>query len=508
YGPVGATLACLLGRYGVKTTVIDKETGIFMAPRAIALDNEALRVLQMAGLTEESFDRVPIPYVKMHGPLIGEFAHANTSGVIDGHPKLVTFYQPDLEKALRSELEKHSSVDVKLGVELLDFDNRKDGVEARVNVGEPKAQKIKAKFLIGADGAASLVREMIGQDFTGTTYTEDWLIVDAKNVPNPIDHIEFICDPKRPTPHMVAPNGRTRWEFMLQPGESREEMESDESIRKLLKPWGSPEDMTIERKAVYRFHARCCKSFSQKSVHLVGDAAHITPPFVGQGLVAGLRDAANLGWKLAMVTRGTASTKVLDSYDTERRPHAQAMIRLARTIGAAIMPRNKAKALLVHGFMRTLRSIPATRPMLEELGIKPENKFKKGLFKSGSGRLTRGGCIPQALMRSPSGEYQLSDEALNDQLTLIGFGCNPAKHLSKKSLEQFERSGGQIIQFGLPNTPDKASAECWEDVTGELVPKAAPYGWAAVVRPDRVVVTDGPIQSCDKLVAETLALLK
>ncbi|MBB5443789.1 2-polyprenyl-6-methoxyphenol hydroxylase-like FAD-dependent oxidoreductase [Paraburkholderia sp. WSM4177] len=147
---------------------------------------------------------------------------------------------------------------------------------------------VRARYLVGADGASSLV----GQQLKGKTFAEDWLIVDARHVPRPVDHIEFICDHRRPTPRMVAPDGRERWEFMLGPGERREDMKSETLIRELLSPWGNVDDMINERKAVYRFHARTVDAFSNGRVFLAGDAANITPPFVGQGLVAGLRDAA------------------------------------------------------------------------------------------------------------------------------------------------------------------------------------------------------------------------
>ncbi len=506
YGPVGAALACLLGRYGVRTCVIDKATEIFMSPRAIALDNEALRILQMVGLSEQAFDRVPIPYVKMHSPYVGQFAHINTSGTIDGHPKLVTFYQPDLERALREEAASHATVDVRLGIELLSL-KQVEGVEATVRDNNGQESMIRTRFVVGADGASSRVRQLIGQDFKGRSYAEDWLIVDAKNVPASIDHVEFICDPKRPTPHMVAPGGRTRWEFMLQPGEKREEMESDEALKTLLAPWGNPDDMEIERRAIYRFHALCCKSFSKGKVFLVGDAAHVTPPFVGQGLVAGLRDVANLGWKLAWVAQGWAAPRILDSYDQERRPHAKAMIQLARFMGSMVMPQNALAAIGLHGVMRSARANPALRPFLEDLGVKPKNRFSKGLFTKGRGRLRRGACLPQFWLRDQEHQLRLSDDILADSLTLVGFGRDPAEHLTDAERDLFLSSGGHITQICLPGEALHRGSAAWEDISGALLPDAAPYGWCAVIRPDRVVVNDGPVTDAARLLESTRELM-
>jgi 3-(3-hydroxy-phenyl)propionate hydroxylase len=520
FGPVGATLANLLGKYGVRTLVVDKATEIFMAPRAIALDNEALRILQLAGLPEDAFERIAIPYVRMRSPYFGEFARINSAGEIDGHPKLVTFYQPQLERALRETLTSYANVRTLLGMELLELAQDEAGVIAHLRGADGADFTVAAKYLIGADGAGSRVRALIGQEFKGSTYAQDWLIVDAKHVPQPIDHIEFLCDPKRPTPHMVAPGDRQRWEFMLRPNETREEMERDATIQELLQPWGRAEDMHIERKAVYRFHARCADCFQSGRVFLAGDAAHITPPFAGQGLVAGLRDAANLSWKLAWVLNGRASASVLDSYDVERRPHAKAMIGLAKFLGRLIMPSNTAMAILVHGFIRLLRFIPSQRAYFDDLGIKPQNRFRKGLFVRGvsRARIVRGALLPQGWVRDAAGVTSLSDDVLGASLTLVGFGGDPAAHLDAGTTRAFAAAGGRIVRIGHRGqpqrpaskgalTPSHCSDPIFEDLNSALVPGFAPVGWAAIVRPDRTVLHDGPIDAAAALVRESLELL-
>src|SRR5208283_3375576 len=174
YGPVGATIVNLLARYGVRVLAVDKAKDIFMAPRAIALDNEALRILQLAGLEDGDFDKVAIPYVRMLSPLLGEFGRINTLGHIDGHPKLVTFYQPELEAALRRRAAETGRVQAALGVALTGFVENADGVVATLDVGDGRTRAVRARYLVGADGASSLVRQVIGQEFTGQTYAEDW----------------------------------------------------------------------------------------------------------------------------------------------------------------------------------------------------------------------------------------------------------------------------------------------------------------------------------------------
>lgn len=507
YGPVGAALTALLGRYGVKVLVVDKAPDILMAPRAIALDNEALRILQMVGLAEDAFDKVAIPFVRMHCPFVGEFGRVNSSGSIDGHPKLVTFYQPDLERALRRLVAGHASTTELTSTEMLGFEEVPEGLRVSLRLADGSGATMHARYLVGADGAGSMVRKAIGQDFQGQTYAEDWLIVDAKDVPGGFDHVEFICDPARPTPHMIAPGNRLRWEFMLQPGEIREEMEKDETIARLLAPWAKAGELRIERKAVYRFHARSCARYSQGRTFLVGDAAHITPPFVGQGLVAGLRDAANLAWKLAWVVKQQASPAILESYDQERRPHATKMIALAKLMGKLVMPRNRLMAILVHGAMALARTIPAVRRYLDDLGIKPKNEFDAGLFLKGSSRLRRGGVLPQGWVRSPEGVVALSDDALGSALNLVGFGRDPSDHLSKDTAARWAARGGSVLQFRQRGESVHRGANAYEDLDNSLTPGGAPYGWCAVVRPDRTVLHDGPIEDAERLVHESLALL-
>lgn len=516
-GPVGAAAANLLGRYGVRTLVIEKATEIFTAPRAIALDNEALRILQMAGLEEDAFERISIAKVQMHSPLFGQYARANTAGTLDGHPRLVTFYQPDLERALRGRVAQYTCVTTSLGTELCGFGEDNDGVRAEVRMPDGETVTVRARYIVGADGANSFVRRHAGLGFEGKTFTQDWLIIDALNVPNPIDHVEFICDPRRPTPHMVAPGGRQRWEFMLQAGETRDAMETPEKIRELLSPWCKPEDITIERTAVYRFHARIVDRFSRGRAFLVGDAAHITPPFVGQGLVAGLRDVANLCWKLAWVTKGRAAPTILDSYDTERRPHARAVINLALLMGKLVMPRNRAAAFTIHGAMALLQRLPWASGFFGDLKIKTPARFKQGLFRHGRtrARLVRGALLPQGLARRGSEAIVPSDEALDTDLVLLGFGCDPAPRLSPPLHEAWRQAGGNIVHLRHggqarhmrgDGAPTYAVRE-WQDMSDRLFPGVAPVGWIAVVRPDRTVMHDGPVESVDGIVRECLALL-
>ncbi len=509
-GPVGATLASLLGRHGVDTVVLDESREIVSLPRAISLDNDALRILQLAGVPEGAFPITVIPYVQMRSPIYGAYARGNTAGRLDGHPKLVTFYQPDLEVALRAVLEGRETVCMESGVRVMEVRNEPHGVRVTAARDDGNELCVEAKYAVGCDGASSFVRGAVGLDFQGETYAQDWLVVDQRNVAQPIDHVEFWCDPARPSPRMPAPGGRQRWEFMLRPGETREQMERESVARELMRPWTNGADVDIERLAVYRFHARIAKRFSVGRVFLAGDAAHVTPPFAGQGLVSGLRDAANLAWKLAWTLRGWASADILGSYDVERRAHAAATIDLARFMGRMIMPSNMPAAFAVHGVMRMIDLLPLTRRLFRDLEIKPKNAFSRGLFarRRLRGRLTPGSAFPQGVVREGE-RVLLSDDVLGTALCLVGFGVDPASGLAEPTKTRWLAAGGQLVhihrRWQAP-TAASCSRHC-EDVDGAFVPRAAPVGWTAAVRPDHTVMCEGPASDVTRVVQDALALL-
>ena len=271
----------------------------------------------------------------------------------------------------------------------------------------------------------------------------------------------------------------------------------------------TPEEyLEIERKAVYRFHARCCNRFSKGRVFLAGDAAHITPPFVGQGLVAGLRDGANLAWKLAWVLHGQAAPSILDTYDAERRPHAQAMINLAKLMGRLVMPRNKVAAFFIHGMMRTLALTPASRKYFEQLDIKPKNIFKRGLFvqhRRGD-KLIRGSLFPQAWVRNTQQQIQLSDDALGHNLTLVGFGVDPLALLSAAEVLSWTKMGGHFLQIGPCGRRSESGCDFIEDLNHDILPLAA-KGTLVAIRPDRIIMHHAPGFDAGSLVRDCLILM-
>ena len=342
--PVGATLANLLALRGVSVAVLDRETGIFPLPRAIQFDGEAMRVFQTIGIAEELVPDIVVA-ARMH------FIDAEGHTLIDwrrptdikpqGWNTSYRFHQPTLEAALRRRLSGRPNATVLLGHEVTAVDDRGDHVvlEAQERAtGERRT--LTASYVVGADGARSGVRETMGTALDDLRSHERWLEVDCllKDGADPDLDAESVqyCDVRRPATYVPGPHNRRRWELMLHEHEDAADMTRTERVWELLEPWLTPQDATIERPAVYTFHSVVASGWSRGRLFLAGDACHQTPPFMGQGMCAGIRDAANLAWKLADVVAGRAAPALLDTYESERSPHVRTFIETAVRLGAVI----------------------------------------------------------------------------------------------------------------------------------------------------------------------------
>lgn len=337
-GPTGAVLAALLGQSGVKTVLVDRAPNIYPLPRAAHIDHEIVRILQQLGVADEvmavSRPAEQYDFLTADRQVLLRFL---TRGSPSGWPAANMIHQPSVEAAIRRRIEDLTSVEVRLEWNLLDLEDAADGVSARFETPEGE-KRIRARYLVGADGASSRVRALIGAKMEDLKFDEPWLVIDTVvHDPARLPDINLqICDPARPTTCVMMGSGRHRWEFMIRPGESLDTMLDDEVIVGLLAPWNVEGAVTLERKAVYRFHALIAETWRTGGVFLAGDAAHQTPPFAGQGMCAGIRDAANLAWKLAAVLKGQAGEALLDTYETERRPHVRSVIDLALMMGRTV----------------------------------------------------------------------------------------------------------------------------------------------------------------------------
>lgn len=364
-GPTGVTLAVLLARRGVNVIVAEKEADIYPLPRAAHIDHEGMRILQEAGVADEvmaTSRRVArYDFLNAKGDLLMRFAGSDKIGP-GGWPGANMIHQPSVEAALRRVLASEPKASLHCQWALANFADDPEGVTARIQT--PEGEKIiRARYLVGADGARSPVREASGIAFDDLNFEEPWLVVDVlvdDYSRLPTANLQ-ICDPDRPTTCVLMGEGRHRWEFMIKPGETPEQVSDDAFIEKLLEPWNVEGAVRMERKAVYTFRARIADRWRKGRVLLAGDAAHQTPPFAGQGMCSGLRDAANLAWKLAEVLRGHARDDLLDTYQPEREPNLRATIQMAIMMGRMVCTTNKWTAFLrdtKFKLARALRKLP------------------------------------------------------------------------------------------------------------------------------------------------------
>ncbi|WP_430415345.1 bifunctional 3-(3-hydroxy-phenyl)propionate/3-hydroxycinnamic acid hydroxylase [Parasphingorhabdus sp.] len=339
-GPTGVTLGLLLAQYGVSVIIAEKEANIFPLPRAAHIDHEVMRILQGIGVADavmatcrqsSSYD-----FLNAAGDVLLRFDGLNEIGS-GGWPKGNFIHQPSVEAALRHKLAQTAGIELRSQWEVTHIEDHDNGISVQCLTPDGQG-KIAARYLVGADGARSPVRQKLGVEFEDLNFDEPWLVVDA--IVHDFERLPKvnlqICNPERPTTCVLMGEGRHRWEFMIKPGETAEQVADEAFIEKLLEPWDVKGAITIERKAVYRFNARVAEVWRKGHILLAGDAAHQTPPFAGQGMCAGMRDAANLGWKLATVIMNGGPDSLLDSYQREREPHVRATIGMAMMMGQTV----------------------------------------------------------------------------------------------------------------------------------------------------------------------------
>ena len=350
YGPVGQTLAILLGQRGWRVRVIERWPEPYPLPRAVHFDHEVGRILQLAGvaaaLTEHSMPAATYEWRNGAGETLIRFGR-DTERSLSGWPESNMFCQPELERILDERLRELPDVSVVRGAEAVDLRVEPDGVTIEVRRTSGETGEFRARFAVGCDGANSFVRERIGSGWQDLGFQFDWLVVDVlPSDPSWSGPLNWqLCDPARPTTLVSGGPGRRRWEFMRLPHEKADELEREDAAWRLLEPWGvHPGNAKLERHAVYSFRARWADRWRSGRVLIAGDAAHQMPPFAGQGMCAGLRDAANLAWKLDLVLRGAAHEGLLDSYMSERAPHAAAVIQLSVALGRVICVADPAEA--------------------------------------------------------------------------------------------------------------------------------------------------------------------
>ena len=490
-GPSGLTLANLLGGYGIRTLLLERNATTVDEPRAVSIDDESLRTLQNAGVLDRVLpDVVPgygVHYFSWSGR---EFARIEPTSREYGHPKRNAFRQPLLEARLLEGLGRFAAVEVKLSTELKRFTD--DGARVTLETEGPAGPAtFTCDWLVGCDGGRSRTREALGVTLVGTTYAERWLIVDLADRPDPFIHTRTYCDPLRPAIRLPGPHRTVRYEFMLFEHESPEEVLDEARIRAWMRARVvSDEKLPIVRKVVYTFHARMALRWQVGRVLLAGDSAHLTPPFAGQGMNSGVRDAFNLAWKLAAVSRGEQGAALLDTYEQERKPHAWSLIAMALRIGRFMQPKTRLGAMAMQGALRIAGLYPPARDYVLQLKFKPKPRFAAGFFVPGgpSDGVRAGQLFPQPGIERSDGSRVLLDELLGAGFAYIGWQADAVPPVLATLAPGFGPRALLLLPKGeaFGAAEGKPVLRDGEGVIGQAL--AAAGAQAVVLRPDRYVL--------------------
>ena len=451
-GPTGLTVAALLGQRGIACTVVERRAEVFALPRAVHLDDASMRVLQELGVAQRLPTRpaLGLRLVDARHRTMAQFDRKGRG--LYGYPRAHMFDQPTLEGLLRQRLASLPCVELREGVELLALDGTRASLR---DVSTGVVTHTEFSYVLGCDGAGSTVRAETGLGWRELGFQERWLVVDGRQGTSlgTWDGVLQVCDPGRAATYMQVSADRYRWEFRLREGETSDSVD----LHALLRPWAVAPDLEILRRAEYTFRAGIAERWRQTNVLLLGDAAHQTPPFIGQGLGLGLGDAANLAWKLAAVLGG-ANEDVLDTYQTERAPQAEALIKKAILVGWALTGGQDAAAYV-------------RRRALAQLCRTP--RLMTSLLDRGTPSLSRG--------------------------PLVGRGRNPrslAGQLIPQPAADFDAELGDGFALVLTHRPTpEVSVLAARLSAREVVAPPAVRDWmrragatALVVRPDRVVL--------------------
>jgi 2-polyprenyl-6-methoxyphenol hydroxylase-like FAD-dependent oxidoreductase len=494
YGPVGQTLAILLAQYGHRVGVAERWASAYPRPRAVHYDDEIARVFAAAGagpqIAEISEPAGEYDWRNAEGATLLHFDWSGTGR--SGWPAANMFSQPELESVLADRAGALPGVDVRRGCEVVGLADRGDHVEATVLAGDDESA-VTARYVVGCDGANSFVRQHAGFTSTDLGFFYDWLILDViPHEPREWKPVNLqVCDPQRPTTVVSGGPGRRRWEFMRLPGETVEELNNSETAWRLLAPWDlTPDSAVLERHTVYTFQARWADGWRDGRILIAGDAAHLMPPFAGQGMCSGIRDAANLAWKLDLVLSSRAGDALLDTYTSERSAHVQNAIGMSVGLGNVICLTDPAGVAARDEVM----TAAGGRPDLVLPPIPPA-VLGPGVLATGVDGAPvglAGQLSPQARVARVGGAAGRFDEVAGTGF-VVASTVDLSAVLTEGLRSALDRLGAHIVQFAGPGTvPESGAApgaggagEMVIDVDGFYLPWLRGAGIEAiVVRPD------------------------
>ncbi|WP_006244944.1 bifunctional 3-(3-hydroxy-phenyl)propionate/3-hydroxycinnamic acid hydroxylase [Mycolicibacterium tusciae] len=494
-GPSGLTLANILGLQGVQTVIVEERDTLIDYPRGVGLDDEALRTFQSIGLVDRVLPHtVPNQILRFFDAKRRLLAEMAPPDARFGWPKRNGFVQPMVDAELHGGLDRFDHVDVRWGHRMENCVETSDGVTLEFADGK---EPVRARYVVGCDGGRSATRRLMGVSFDGTTSSTRWLVVDVANDPLGHPNSEVGADPKRPYVSISIAHGIRRFEFLIHDHESDELADDPAFVRRMLaQRVPHPDRVDMIRHRVYTHHSRIAGSFRKGRLMLAGDAAHLMPVWQGQGYNSGIRDAANLGWKLAAVVNGQAGDALLDTYDIERRKHARAMIDLSTMVGRVISPTNRRVAALRDRVIHGASLVPTLKLYVLEMRFKPMPRYQQGAVfhaEHGSESSPTGTLFIQPRVDTRADQNVLLDEVLGTGFAVLCWSNNLRAVLGDEAFSRWKALGASFIE-ARPMTQlhwtghDDADVTVVGDRTGALKSWFDVYTDSVLfVRPDRCI---------------------
>ncbi|HEX4558521.1 MAG TPA: bifunctional 3-(3-hydroxy-phenyl)propionate/3-hydroxycinnamic acid hydroxylase [Mycobacterium sp.] len=514
-GPSGLTLANILGLQGVRTLVVEERDTLIDYPRGVGLDDEALRTFQSIGLVDRVLPHtVPNQILRFFDGKRRLLAEMAPPDARFGWPKRNGFVQPMVDAELFGGLERFDHVEVRFGHRMHNCVETADGVT--VDFGD-RQEAVHTRYVVGCDGGRSVTRQQMGVSFDGTTSSTRWLVVDCANDPLGHPNSEVGADPTRPYVSISIAHGIRRFEFMIHSDETDEQADDPAFVRRMLGQLvPHPERVDIIRHRVYTHHSRIAGAFRQGRLMLAGDAAHLMPVWQGQGYNSGIRDAANLGWKLAAVVNGHADDGLLDTYDVERRRHARAMIDLSTLVGRVISPTNRRVAALRDRVIHAASVVPSLKRYILEMRFKPMPRYEQGAIwhvEPRSETSPTGTLFIQPRVDTREARNVLLDDVLGTGFAVLCWSNNPRALLGDEAFDGWKALGATFVaarpmtQLDWPGHDDPdvvivgdrtGALKSWFDINTDSV---------LFVRPDRCIAGACIAQRAPELSASLFKVL-
>ena len=520
-GPVGLTIANYLGCLGVNALIVEQRDKLIDYPRGVGMDDECLRSFQAIGLgdaiAQHTTPGQKMRFLTMTGKT---FALIDPQTREFGWPRRNSFIQPMVDEILFEGLQRFEGVSTLFNTELVSLAQDQDEVVLQLKAGDHEGT-IRTKWLVGCDGGRSIVRKSLDIEFDGITDSTRWVVIDILDDPIGKPGSYLHCVPSRPYVSIALPHGMRRLEFMVFGDETEEELCSPSGIQQLLaRAMPEPERANILRSRVYTHNARLARHFRKGRVLLAGDAAHLMPVWQGQGYNSGIRDATNLAWKLAMVAKGMAGERLLESYEPERRKHAKAMIDLSVTAGRIFAPTNKVVAWLRDRVALALNAIPPVKRYFVQMRFKPMPRFTEGIILVDRPGIPQGNATGKLFIQprvlTAEGQPCRMDNAIGLNFAIVSWGSDPQLHMTEDASTFWKGIGAKMVAVvpatqlanfrGTVRTDTLVIGDA-DGALHEWFSGQEADGSVVILRPDRVVAAIVPPQGLERASAQLRGMI-